>query len=117
MVPGSAAVTRGRRRRGPLQGYLGDSGAAVGKEAEFRGEPKGDVGERRRGLASRSPLCSFHSSSSFSIDRRLLTFDSFCSVCCSLACSLDSCLQGETERRERLQGPTSRNDPCDQKED
>lgn len=78
-------------------GYLGDKGAAVGKEAEFRGEPKGEVGERRRGLPSRSPLCSFHSSSSFSMDRRLLTLDSFCSVCCSLACSLDSCLQGETE--------------------
>lgn len=81
-------------------GYLGDNGAAVGKEAEFRGELKGEVGERRRGLASRSPLCSFHSSSSFSMDSRLLTFDSFCSVCCSMACSLDSCLQGETESRE-----------------
>lgn len=81
-------------------GYLGDNGAAVAKEAEFRGELKGEVGERRRGLASRSPLCSFHSSSSFSMDSRLLTFDSFCSVCCSMACSLDSCLQGETESRE-----------------
>lgn len=78
-------------------GYLGDKVAAVGKEAEFRGEWKGEVGERRRGLASRSPLCSFHSSSSFSMDRRLLTLDSFCSVCWSTACSLDSCLQGETQ--------------------
>lgn len=85
-------------------GYLGDNGAAVAKEAEFRGEPKGEVGERRRGLATRSPLCSFHSSSSFSMDSRLLTFDSFCSVCCSMACSLDSCLQGETESRETGEG-------------
>lgn len=37
-------------------GYLGDKGAAVGKEAEFWGEVKGEVGEIRRGLASRSPL-------------------------------------------------------------
>lgn len=83
------------RRRGSCSlcvGYLGDKGAAVGKEAEFRGELKGEVGERRRGLPSRSPLCSFHSSSSFSMDRRLLTLDSFCSVCWSLTCSLDSCL-------------------------
>ncbi len=85
-------------------GYLGDKGAAVGKEAEFRGELKGEVGERRRGLASRSPLCSFHSSSSFSMDRRLLTLDSFCSVCWRMACSLDSCLQGETESCSGLQG-------------
>lgn len=82
-----------------LRGYLGDRGAAVGKEAEFLGELKGEVGERRRGLASRSPLCSFHSSSSFSMDRRLLTLDSFCSVCWRMACSVDSCLQGETYRR------------------
>lgn len=85
-------------------GYLGDKGAAVGKEAEFLGELKGEVGERRRGLPSRSPLCSFHSSSSFSMDRRLLTLDSFCSVCWSLACSEDSCLQGETESCSGLQG-------------
>lgn len=76
----------------------------MGKEAEFRGELKGEVGERRRGLASRSPLCSFHSSSSFSMDRRLLTLDSFCSVCWRMACSLDSCLQGETESCSGLQG-------------
>lgn len=84
-----------------LSGYLGDKGAAVGKEAEFLGELKGEVGEGRRGLASRSPLCSFHSSSSFSMDRRLLTLDSFCSVCWSMACSLDNCLQRETESYER----------------
>lgn len=78
----------------------------MGKEAEFRGELKGEVGERRRGLASRSPLCSFHSSSSFSMDRRLLTLDSFCSVCWRMACSLDSCLQGETESCSGLQGDT-----------
>lgn len=83
--------------------YLGDKGAVAGKEAEFRGELKGEVGERRRGLASRSPLCSFHSSSSFSMDRRLLTFDSFCRVCWSMACSVDSCLQGETESCSGLQ--------------
>lgn len=88
---------RGHRFQGFALRYLGDNGAAAGKEAELRGEPKGEVGETRRGLASRSPLCSFHSSSSFSIDRRLLTFDSFWRVCWSLACSVDSCLQGETE--------------------
>ncbi len=58
-----------------FRGYLGDIGV-VEKEAELRGEE----GERCRGLQM-SPLCSFHSNSSFSIDSRLLTFDSFCRVC------------------------------------
>lgn len=62
-----------------LRGYLGDM-EVVEKEVEFWGKGKGEVGERRRGL-QRSPLCSFHSNSSFSIDSRLLTFDSFCRVC------------------------------------
>lgn len=86
----------------PGEGYLGDSGAAVGKAAEFRGELKGEVGERRQGLGSKSQFCSFHSSSSFSMDRRLLTLDSFCSDCCSTTCSLDSCLQGATDSYSRL---------------
>lgn len=81
----------------PGEGYLGDNGAEVGKLAEFRGELKGEVGERRQGLGSRSQFCSFQSSSSFSMDRRLLTLDSFWSDCCSTACSLDSCLQGATD--------------------
>lgn len=86
----------------PAKGYLGDNGAVVGKVAEFRGELKGEVGERRQGLGSKSQFCSFQSSSSFSMDSRLLTLDSFCSDCCSAACSLDSCLQGATESWRRL---------------
>lgn len=82
------------------RGYLGDIGV-VEKEAEFRGEGKGEEGERRRGL-QRSPLCSFHSSSSFSIDSRLLTFDSFCRVCCNTACSVESCLQSN-RKKERFE--------------
>jgi len=62
-----------------FRGYLGNM-AVVVKEVEFWAEGKGEVGEMRRGL-QRSPLCSFHSNSSFSIDSRLLTFDSFCRVC------------------------------------
>lgn len=72
--------------------------------AEFRGELKGEVGDRRQGLGSKSQFCSFQSSSSFSMDRRLLTLDSFCRDCCSTACSLDSCLQGATESCSRLPG-------------
>lgn len=86
----------------PGKGYLGDRGAAVGKVAEFRGELKGEVGERRQGLGSKSQFCSFHSSSSFSMDRRLLTLDSFWSDCCSTTCSLDSCLQGAIDSCSRL---------------
>lgn len=91
-----------RRWREPGQGYLGDKGAVVGKVAEFRGELKGEVGERQQGLGSKSQFCSFQSSSSFSMDRRLFTLDSFCSDCCSTACSLESCLQGATDSCSRL---------------
>lgn len=57
--------------------YLGEMGGLV-NIPEFRGDCSvRDVdGETLRGLL-RSPLVSFHSSSSFSIDSRLFTLDSF----------------------------------------
>ena len=62
--------------------YLGDTGALENRP-ELRGdwrlkEWEGEVeeGDTLRGLL-RSPLWSFHSSSSFSIDKRLFTLDSF----------------------------------------
>ena len=86
------------------RGYLGERGG-LEKRAELRGDWKllaceGEVGDSLRGLP-RSPLWSFHSSSSFSMDRRLFTLDSFFRDWCSTACSVDSCLQGEAEQRFR----------------
>lgn len=66
----------------------------LGKEPEFLGDWKGmaaDVGDLL-GL-HKSPLCSFHSSSSFSMDSLLLTLDSFSSDSCRTACSVESCLK------------------------
>lgn len=77
--------------------YLGDTGGLENRP-ELRGdwrlkewEGEAEVGDTLRGLL-RSPLWSFHSSSSFSMDRRLFTLDSFCRDSCSTACSVDSCL-------------------------
>lgn len=78
--------------------YLGDRGG-LEKMTEPRGDwrlsawegEEADGGEARRGLL-KSPLWSFQRSSSFSIDRRLFTFDSFWRDSCSAACSVDSCL-------------------------
>lgn len=60
---------------------------------EWEGECKGEVevGDTLRGLL-RSPLWSFHRSSSFSMDKRLFTLDSFWRDSCSMACSVDNCL-------------------------
>lgn len=72
----------------------------LGKEPEFLGDWKGmagDVGDLL-GL-HRSPLCSFHSSSSFSMESRLLTLDSFSSDSCRTACSVESCLE-DTKRQK-----------------
>jgi hypothetical protein len=69
------------------------------KEPEFLGDWKGmaeEVGDLL-GL-HRSPLCSFHRSSSFSMDSLLLTFDSFSRDSCSAACSVESCLENKTQR-------------------
>lgn len=61
--------------------YLGDRGG-LEKKPELRGdwkvkecEGEVEVGDTLRGLL-KSPLWSFHSSSSFSMDRRLFTLDS-----------------------------------------
>lgn len=77
--------------------YLGDRGG-LENTPELRGdwklmewEGEVEVGDTLR-EPLRSPLWSFHSSSSFSIDKRLLTLDSFCRDSCSTACSVDSCL-------------------------
>lgn len=77
--------------------YLGDT-AGLENRPELRGdwrvkewEGEDDVGDTLRGLL-RSPLLSFHRSSSFSIDKRLFTLDSFWRDSCSAACSVDSCL-------------------------
>ena len=70
----------------------------LGKEPEFRGDWKGaegDVGDLL-GL-HRFPLWSFQSSSSFSMERRLLTLDSFSSDSCRTACSVESCLADRKE--------------------
>lgn len=75
------------------------------KEPEFLGDWKGmaeDVGDLL-GL-QRSPLCSFHSSSSFSMDNLLLTFDSFSRDSCSAACSVESCLENKNQRSCGIQG-------------
>lgn len=79
-------------------GYLGDRGGLENR-SELRGdcrllmEWEGLMGSTLRGLPTTSPLLSFHSSSSFSMDSRLFTLDSFCRDSCSTACSVDSCLQ------------------------
>lgn len=90
--------------------YLGETGGlektaelrgdwmGLVKTAELRGDwrPRewweGEVGDSLWGLLG-SPLCSFQMSSSFSIDRRLFTFDSLWRDSCSTACSVDSCLE------------------------
>lgn len=73
--------------------HLGEM-LGLGQEPEFLGGWKGtaaDVGDLL-GL-HRSPLCSFHSSSSFSMDSLLLTLDSFSRDSCRTACSVESCLE------------------------
>lgn len=83
--------TLGRHHLGEMLG--------LGKEPEFLGDWKGmaeDVGDLL-GL-HRSPLCSFHRSSSFSMESRLLTFDSFSRDSCRTACSVESCLGGKKAR-------------------
>lgn len=89
MLPDSVPAFRQR--------HLGET-LGLEKEPELLGDWKGmaeDVGDLL-GL-HRSPLCSFHSSSSFSMESRLLTFDSFSSDSCKTACSVDSCLQDKKE--------------------
>lgn len=73
--------------------YLGKTGG-LENVAELRGDWRfrDGEGETLRGML-RSPLWSFQSSSSFSIDRRLFTLDSFWRVSCKTTCSVDSCLQ------------------------
>lgn len=73
--------------------YLGETGG-LENVPECRGDWrfKDGEGDTLWGLL-RSPLWSFQSSSSFSIDRRLFTLDSFWRVSCKAACSVDSCLQ------------------------
>lgn len=78
--------------------HLGET-LGLGKEPEFLGDWKGiaeDVGDLL-GL-HKSPLCSFHSSSSFSMESRLLTFDSFSNDSCRTACSVESCLEDKRAR-------------------
>jgi len=88
--------------------YLGETGG-LEKTPELRGdwrlkeregEGEVEVGDTLRGLL-RSPLCSFHISSSFSMDRRLLTLDSLWRDSCSTACSVDSCLRRTHTQRTR----------------
>lgn len=72
--------------------HLGDT-LGLGKELEFLSDWKGTAGDVGDFLGlHKSPLCSFHSSSSFSMERRLLTFDSFSKDSCRTACSVESCL-------------------------
>lgn len=87
--------------------HLGDT-VGLEMEPEFLGEGKGMgevVGDSFLRL-HRSPLCNFHRSSSFSIDRRLLTLDSFSRDSCKTACSVESCLgrgkgyEGEEEKKK-----------------
>lgn len=78
--------------------HLGET-LGLGKEPEFLGDWKGiaeDVGDLL-GL-HKSPLWSFHSSSSFSMESRLLTFDSFSNDSCRTACSVESCLKDKRTR-------------------
>lgn len=63
-------------------------------------EGEADVGDARRGLL-KSPLWSFQRSSSFSIDKRLFTLDSFWRDSCSTACSVDSCLLHKQQQQVR----------------
>lgn len=72
------------------------------KKAELRGDwslrewCEGEVGDILWGLF-RSLLCSFHMSSSFSIDSRLFTLDSLWRDSCSITCTVGSCLERDVK--------------------
>lgn len=113
-IPESLFSSCSHERVSPAEAHFGafrkrHLGEMLGleKEPEFLGDWKGmaaDVGDLL-GL-HRSPLCSFHRSSSFSMESLLLTFDSFSRDSCSAACSVESCL-GKKKKRKDCVAPKS----------